>query len=208
MLSHAQIWTGIDKLANRIGRSPSGLAKLAGLDSTTFNRSKRYSTDGTKPRWPSTESIAKALWATRVSFEDFAILACGKMPGRNVPLIGFAQAGRDGFFDAAGFPEGVDWDEIQFPGLGDENTYALEISGSSMEPVYRQGDRIIVAPDAPIRTGDRVVVKTRQGEVMAKQLGRSGIRVVELLSLNKAHEDRIINASDLVWIARIVWTSQ
>ena len=63
MLSHSQIWTALDRLAARAGLSPSGLAKKSGLDPTTFNKSKRITPDG-RPRWPSTESVAKALDAT------------------------------------------------------------------------------------------------------------------------------------------------
>ena len=59
-MQHSQIWRAIDALAARRGLSPSGLARAAGLDPTTFNKSKREATDG-RPRWPSTESLARAL---------------------------------------------------------------------------------------------------------------------------------------------------
>ena len=208
MLTHAQIWRGVDRLAQRAGLSPSGLARRAGLDPTTFNPSKRVSADGAKPRWPSTESIAKALAAARVSFDVFAALAGGGSAGRSVPLIGFAQAGSQGFFDDAGFPAGAGWEEVRFPGVEDENAYALEISGDSMAPVYRDGDRIVVAPDAPPRRGDRVVVKTNGGEVMAKELGRTTARTVELISLNPDYENRVLDPAEILWMARIVWASQ
>lgn len=208
MLTHSQIWRGIDRLADRAGLSPSGLARLAGLDPTTFNPSKRTSSDGVKPRWPSTESLSKALGAVRVNFEDFAALAVGSAAGRAVPLIGFAQAGDQGFFDDAGFPVGTGWEEVRFPGVDDSDAYALEISGDSMAPVYRDGDRIVVAPDSVPRRGDRVVVKTREGEVMAKELGRTTARTVELVSLNPDYDNRILDPADIVWMARIVWASQ
>jgi phage repressor protein C with HTH and peptisase S24 domain len=208
MLTHTQIWRGIDRLAQRAGLSPSALARLAGLDPTTFNPSKRTSADGTKPRWPSTESIAKALSAVGVKFEDFAALASGATAGRAVPLIGLAQAGDQGFFDDAGFPAGAGWEEIHFPGVEDENAYALEISGDSMAPLYRNGDRIVVAPDAAPRRGDRVVVKTRGGEVMAKELGRITASSIELISLNPDYPGRTLDTADVVWMARIVWASQ
>ena len=57
MLTHDQVWTALDRLADRAGMSASGLAKKAGLDPTTFNKSKRVTADG-RERWPSTESIA------------------------------------------------------------------------------------------------------------------------------------------------------
>src|SRR5688572_29397968 len=173
MLTHPQIWRAIDALAARHGMSPSGLARLAGLDPTTFNKSKR-STDNGKLRWPSTESLAKVLSATGASLGDFVGLVSedGAARLRMVPLIGLAQAGAAGFFDDAGFPVGSGWEDIAFPELADEHCYALEITGDSMLPVYRDGDRILVSPSGNLRRGDRVVAKTHAGEVMAKQLAR------------------------------------
>ena len=209
MLTHKQIWSGVDALAQRHALTPSGLAKLAGLDPTTFNKSKRTTSDGAKPRWPSTESIAKVLEATGASFVEFAALAMGGPDhGRAIPLLGFAQAGADGYFDDGGFPSGVGWDAVSFPDGALDGTYALEITGDSMEPVYRPGDRIIVAPGVEVRPGDRIVVRTTGGEVMAKQLKRVTARRIELASLNPAYPDRFIDAGDIAWIARILWASQ
>lgn len=70
MYTHTEIWRGIDRLASSMGYSPSGLAKKAGLDPTSFNKSKRISPDG-KPRWPSTESISKILSVTDMTMMDF-----------------------------------------------------------------------------------------------------------------------------------------
>jgi len=208
MLTHNQIWKGVDLLAARAGLSPSGLARRAGMDPTTFNVSKRQSADGTRPRWPSTESSAKALAAVRVDFEEFAALASGTAQTRCVPLIGFAQAGADGFFDDAGFPVGEGWEEIIFPGVEDAHAYALEITGDSMVPVYRAGDRVVVAPGETPRKGDRVVVRTVKGEVMAKEVAKISGDGIELLSLNPDYPGRILKSSDIAWMARIVWASQ
>jgi phage repressor protein C with HTH and peptisase S24 domain len=92
--------------------------------------------------------------------------------------------------------------------LGEDRVYALEIAGDSMEPMYRAGDVVIVQPGAAVRRGDRVVVRTRAGEVMAKVLGRKNDQTIELVSLNAAHKPRELAAADIEWIARIVWASQ
>ncbi len=209
MLTHAQIWSAIDRLAKRAGLSASGLARRAGLDPTTFNKSKRMTAEG-RARWPSTESIAKALAATGTPVDMFvALLSAGDgRATKTLPLLGFAQAGSGGYFDDAGFPLGEGWEQIAFPEVADEHAYALQISGQSMQPTYRDGDVILVSPSAPIRRGDRVVVKTRAGEVMAKELKRRTAQSIELRSLNAEHEDRTIAAEDVLWIARILWASQ
>ncbi|MGC9952788.1 MAG: helix-turn-helix transcriptional regulator [Rhizomicrobium sp.] len=211
MLTHRQIWSAIDALAAKNRLSASGLAKLAGLDPTTFNKSKRGAPTG-KLRWPSTESISKVLAATGASLEDFVALVSrdsgARARVRLVPLVGMAQAGSRGYFDDAGFPAGAGWDEIPFPELADEHAYALEITGESMLPVYRDGDRIIVSPAANVRRGDRVVVKTNAGEVMAKLLTRLTAQRVELKPLNPAYDDRTFALSEIAFVHRIIWASQ
>ncbi|GGF87547.1 DNA-binding protein [Azorhizobium oxalatiphilum] len=225
MLTHGQIWSAIDRLAAEHGLSASALAKRSGLDATAFNRSKRITADG-HARWPSTESLAKVLAATGASVEEFMALltpagagsrhssegrqAAGHGPRavRPIPHIGLVQAGGGGFFDDAGFPVGGGWDEILFPEVEDEHAYALEISGDSMRPVYRPGDLVVVSPAASVRKGDRVVVKTREGEVLAKELVRQTNKTVELRSLNPEYEDRSFATADVLWVARIVWASQ
>jgi phage repressor protein C with HTH and peptisase S24 domain len=210
MLRHADIWQAIELLAHKNGMSASGLAKRAGLDPTTFNKSKRVSPDG-KQRWPSTESLAKVLSATGSTLADFVNMIdnpdeTGAV--KRIPLIGLAQAGSEGFFDDAGYPTGAGWDEIPFPEVGDQHAYALEISGDSMEPLFREGDTVIVSPAAGVRRGDRVVVKTREGEVMVKQLLRKTARFVDLQSINPRYENRSVPLEALDWIHRVVWASQ
>lgn len=210
MLKHADVWRAIDRLASEYHFSASGLAKKAGLDPTTFNKSKRVTPDG-KLRWPSTESIAKILAATGASFNEY-VSFIGDSGGagvyRNIPLIGFAQAGSQGYFEKGGFPAGGNWDEIPFPGFADPRVFALEINGDNMQPVFRDGDTIVISPAANIRRGDRVVVKTKDGEVMAKILQRQSTKRVELLSINQAREDRTIGIEKLEWMSRIIWASQ
>src|SRR6185436_19793125 len=93
MLTHSDIWNAVDRLAARAGLSASGLAKKAGLDPTTFNKSKRITPEG-RPRWPSTESIAKSLQATGVTVDAFTPLMTprGGTSAQPVPLPAFTYA--------------------------------------------------------------------------------------------------------------------
>lgn len=211
MFSHKQVWAAIDTIAERYGYSASGLAKKSGLDPTSFNPSKRNGPDG-RPRWPTTESIANLLDAAGASVEEFADLLSGRkgQPPRRkqIPLLGLARAGKGGYFDDSGFPVGNGWDEIDVPGVTDNTAYALEITGDSMLPVYREGDTIIVSPGATVRKGDRVVVRTTDGQVMAKVMQRQTAKNVELASFNAAHDTKTLDMKDVDWMARIIWASQ
>lgn len=223
MLSHERIWSALDALAERYGLTASGLARRAGLDPTAFNKSKRCGADG-RDRWPSTESLAKVLDATGSTLGEFMdlidsnpmasgdALPRGAFPPQTepIPLLGFAQAGSGGFFDDGGFPAGQGWDVVDFPTQAAERpgVYALEVQGDSMLPLYRDGDILIVEPGAQTRRGDRVVVRSREGEVMAKVLNRQSPRSVELVSLNPDHPNRSFELSEIDWMARIIWASQ
>ena len=208
ILTHGQIWGALDRLAGRAGLSASGLAKNSGLDPTTFNKSKRITADG-RERWPSTESLAKALAATNSSIDSFVqLIGDTARTGQTVPLLGFAQASTGSHFDGDGFPAGKGWDEMALPSVNDEHAFALEISGDQMRPVYRDGDIIVVSPATAIRRCDRVVVRTADGEVMIGELKRRTAKALELQPLKEGQAERTLAAADVAWIARIMWVSQ
>ena len=209
-LTHARLWKAIDALARREGLSASGLARRAGLDATSFNPSKRFGPgDPPRPRWPSTESLTRILEATGLSLGEFANLA-NDAPERpaTLPMLGLAQAGQDGFFDDAGLPIGGGWEQTELPRPKD-TLLSLRVTGDSMAPVYREGDRIIVDREASdVRKGDRVVVRTTGGETLAKEVAGLTAKAVTLASINPAYEPRIVARRDIVWMGRILWVSQ
>jgi phage repressor protein C with HTH and peptisase S24 domain len=213
-LSHAQIWGAIDALAARLALSPSSLARLAGLDATIFNRSKRLSRERPpRPRWPSTESLAKVLQATGVSFAEFAALADGvdgpDMGGlRNVPLMGYDEAAQAGHFDEIGHPIGSGWDLASVPSGMEEGAFALEITGDGMAPIYRDGDRIVIRPGLEARRGDRVVIRTLSGEMLVGQLAQMTAQTLVLSQIHPDHPTLSLRLTELAWMSRIVWASQ
>ena len=210
MLSHERVWAAIDALAARHGMTASGLARKAGLDATSFNKSKRTSPEG-RDRWPSTESVAKILRATGATLEDFLRLVepSGSLRRSMLPMIGMTQASAGRIFTEEGLPTaGPGWDEIEFPDFGQERVFALEVTGASMAPLYRDGDVLIVSPTASTRKGDRVVVCTTSGEILAQELKRRSAKTLELTSFAKDAEDRTIPAEDIAWVARIMWARQ
>lgn len=208
-LKHADIWRALDRLAERHGLSPSGLAIKAGLSPTAFNPSKRVTRN--RNRWPSTESIAQVLQATDTSLEDFVLLASVEpvtISLRTLPVITLSQAGRKGSFDDKGYPAGKDWDEINFPGLSDDRAFMIEVTGKSAEPLYRDGDRVVVAPGEKPRRGDRVVARTRKGEILIREYARENAKGIELASFHHNDETTTLALADIEWVYRILWVSQ
>lgn len=215
-MRHEDIWRAIDTLAAERGLTASGLARRAGLNATTFNQSKRLTPDG-RARWPSTESVSKVLGATDATLEEFASLvrgaralpASGGRPAiRRLPMISIHQATLPGFFDEVGNPSGKEWDEAGLPEVSDPHAYALEVGGDTLEPVYRDGDLLIVSPLAPIRRGDRVVLRDHKGRVMVRQIVRRSPRGIDVRSLNPARADIKLETEAVAWMHRIVWASQ
>jgi phage repressor protein C with HTH and peptisase S24 domain len=210
MLRHQDVWQAIDRLAEIRGLSPSGLARQAGLDPTTFNKSKRVAQDG-RPRWPSTESIAKVLEATEATLGEFVTLV-GKThgvapPHRRIPLAPYDRTTK-AHFDQSGRPAGAGWGELAFPDIADAHAYAIEITGDRLAPVYRHGDIIVVSPEASLRKGDRVVVRTRADETFLQTLTRRGMKKLELSALVPGQADRVLPVEAVAFIHRVVWASQ
>ena len=73
---------------------------------------------------------------------------------------------------------------------------------------YRAGDIVIVSPDADLHRGDRVIVKTRTGDLMAKELVRQSGQKIELKSIGGAASSRSLAKGDVAWMARILWVRQ
>ncbi len=210
MLSHGDIWWGIDRLAADNGFSPSGLARRAGLDPTSFNISKRINPHG-KPRWPTTESISKILEVTQSTLADFVALIgpnAGTNQGRLYPVISLASAAKQGIFNKTGYPMGSEWGEIEGPNISDELAYALQIVENSMVPTFRMGDIFIVSPAASIQRHDRVIVKTNLGEVIVKEFVRQTHSQMQLRSVNTDHSETVVDTQDVSWMHRILWASQ
>lgn len=210
LFTHPQVWAGIDKLAKEKGWSASRLAREAGLDPTTFNRSKRH-TNQAKPRWPSTESLAKILDATSTSLETFVALMFDEspseeaLPSERLRSVGFYDAAQAGFFDESGFPIGEEWDEIEFPGISDKHAFSIEVQGEKLLPTYRDGDVLIVSPNASIRRHDRVVLKAGTGDLLAGTLSRRTAQRLELEAFNERDEKLTFALKDVIWLSRVIW---
>ncbi len=203
--THDWIWRAIDTLASRKGLSPSALAKLAGLDPTTFNKSKRSTPEG-RARWPSTESIAKMLEATGTTLDEFATLELGpavEPSVGDVPLVGEV---RDASVEQiAG--ELLPFRQRSRGAVAATAKFALTVADSSLEPAYSQGNTLIVSIEEA-RKGHRVVVKTHAGQTRAGLLVRTTRSLIALRTFGPGEEPLELPRADVDWIGRIIWARQ
>ena len=207
MLSHKQIWGAIDALASRYGHSPSGLARAAGLDPTTFNKSKRLGPNG-RLRWPSTESISKILQVTGATFEEFvAFVSRGsgaRHPSRILPFLKMKDVAKKRVFDDDGRPVRKAWNKLSFPDLGDDAAFALEVGGGNGAPMFPDGSIVVVSPEAKLKKGDFIVIKDKSGCAIGRLVKRTAKRI-ELKPLDASQPDQAIDCKAVEWVGRIAW---
>ena len=221
-LTHDWIWSAIDTLAERRGLTPSALARLAGLDSTTFNRSKRLTPEG-RPRWPSTESIAKVLEATDTSLDEFATLEFDTLENADEDfenaLDETGEAGISGIPVVGEIRAAIvsDWEpplEVKAAVNGSgapeygRRRFALTVADASLEPAYSIGNVLIVSEAAEAKAGDRVLVKPVGMPVLPRLLVSASPSRIELASFALPSRRVALRRRDIDWMARIVLVRQ
>lgn len=123
---------------------------------------------------------------------------------RPIPIISWAQAGTNGFFEDC-YPVGyggigtINW----FADLRDDNAYALQIRGDSMLKRYYPGDYVIVSPSAGVSVGDFAIVKLVDGQVLCKEVTARNSHFI-LSSVNPAYEDVTVAKEDVVFVHKII----
>ena len=198
-MRHDRLWAAIDAIASRHGLTPSGLARRAGLDATAFNKSKRFTGDG-RPRWPSTESIAKILAATQSDLADLVRL----MDGHDADRLPPPTAPRDVLAD---LPAGFHDDGLA-GSTGDDRLRMVSVDDGRMLPLYRPGDVLVVSPEAALAPGDRVVLCIDDGACEARTFHGSSAAGLHLGPLAGTGAVETVATARVSRLARILWVSQ
>lgn len=202
MFTHDEIWRAIDRLAEEKGFSASGLARQAGLDPTAFNRSKRTSPNG-KPRWPSTESLAKILSITSCSMDEFLVImnqdAAPRL--RSVPLLPYAAI-RGGRVKADGK------DRFEITVTAGRDAFAVKIEDEKLCPLFRIGSVLVADISAKPAAEDRVLLFSKKDGLRGGILGTAQKRSVAVLMPDQDFRETIFPENEIEWIARILWASQ
>lgn len=201
MFTHDDIWTAIDRLAEAHGLSPSGLARQAGLDATAFNRSKRISPNG-KPRWPSTESLAKILDVTNSTMSDLLDLMDGKdIAPRSIPLLSYTAL-RSGRLSSE---KGTVALAVSY-NIGDD-AFAVHMEDNRLSPLFRRDALLIADQVSRAKADDRILFYLKKGGLkggIVKSLQR---RNYTILVPGDNFEESVFPESNIEWIARILWSS-
>lgn len=217
MLTHHQIWSAIDALALRSDLTPSGLAKLAGLDPTTFNKSKRKTAEG-KERWPSTESIAKILEVTDNTIEDFAVLISSTQSKQmerlqHLPMISSDQVLHFDTIPSSAPTPHTEIDTIPLADLVSKDSFVLEVEGHILEPYFFEGTLLIISPLSSsllsnLRPNDLMVFKSNTKSLNVGYFVRKTVKVLELKK--HSQDDQITShaLSEIQWMGRVLWATQ
>lgn len=189
------------------GLTPSGLARRAGLNATSFNKSKRRGLDG-RPRWPSTESIARVLDATGLGVPAFLMLIGGQaLFGRDSDGQIVLSVRPDGFAEDAPSFAGAGAD-VALPFCRDAPLIAVEVRDGSALPLYRPGDRLIASLAAKTGRGDRVILSMLDGRLLIRALRARSRQTLTVGPVGDATASEVHRLGDVAWTARILWVSQ
>ena len=207
-MQYEQVWDAVDKLAKLHGLSPSGLAKKAGLDATTFNKSKRVRPDG-KKRWPSLDSINKILAACNVSFEQFYSLIDEELQPESLNAIPFQKYSllENGIKISNNEPQTDNWERKKFPATA-AGLYGIELDVDDYEPLYRKNSTIIAAKNSEICKGNRMVVFCKNGDILIKEFSHRTAKTLILSDIIDNRKTTEVNIVDVVLVSRICWVSQ
>jgi len=89
-----------------------------------------------------------------------------------------------------------------------ETLLAVGVNGNTMLPLYRHGDILLVARDAPVKFGDRVVVESKAAGLLGGTLVHHGKDKTVLNRGGHPNREITLQSEDLSFLGRIVWASQ
>lgn len=113
-----------------------------------------------------------------------------------VPVVGSAQLGSNGFFEALDFPVGHGDGALSIFS-DDPNAYGLRVVGDSMHPRIKNGEFVLVEPNKPFYAGDEVMVKTIDGRAMIKEFIYLRDGMYRLDSVNSDHSPLHLSESEV-----------
>lgn len=109
-----------------------------------------------------------------------------------IPILGTVKAG----YDYLAQENIIDYIAFKVDGTDKENYYALNIVGDSMEPLFDDGDTVIVHKQDDFENGDNCVVLINGEEATVKKVYK-GTTGIELKAINPYYPPRIFTKEEI-----------
>lgn len=103
-------------------------------------------------------------------------------PFKRTKIVGTAQLGPDGYWDALTTMDG--WLDVP---TTDPDAYSLRVKGDSMSPAIRSGWVVWCEPNHNLIPGEYVMVRRTNGECMVKELLYENAEEVSLMAVNDGY---------------------
>lgn len=186
----------IRQLRNALREGQASFGDRFGVEQATVSRWEKGEEVGRRYR----EAIAELAG---MSVAEFFHSTSGP---RLIPIVGYVSGGEK-FSPIDDHPPGSGIDHITLD-VGAEDQIAVRVRGSSMTPVYRDGDAVIgtvlKAQRMTHAIGCDCIIKTRSGDGYLKILQKgSRPSVFRLRSYNPAFDD--IEDVAIEWAAPVTW---
>lgn len=201
--SPATLGTRLRARREAVGLTQEKLAKQCGVSRAAV---AQWEAGVTRPGLDNLVRAAKALdvWLSWLTAGDQS-LPDGPSPfpsaasRRQIPVIDYVRAG---LWDAVADPyaPGGGMDDIATDLDLSPKAFALVVRGESMDPEFRDGDKIIIDPEVVPQPGDFVVAKLdREDEATFKKYrprgaDKDGAPIIELVPINPDWPTLMINA--------------
>ena len=175
---NVNIGDNIRNIRKRLDLSQLALAQKVGISDSYLSKIEKGNIET-----PGRELIANIAGALNVSVgELFGEVA--RVTTRLIPLLSLVQAG--------------EWTGIRYPGIAEDyietdlvaaNLFALRVHGDSMEPLFHEGETIIINPDFEVLPGNYCVAKIDDDNATTLKQLKKIDTVYFLHPLNPAYED-------------------
>lgn len=204
------------------GLSQTELAKKAGLKRQSIigmlesgaRKSSSYIPQiaealGVDPMWLSTGKYSKRMMnvlpldyiqgeVTGVVYERSNVEQTFKTIGR-IPVISYVQAGDfSEVVDNFGPGEAEEWAETTKP--VNRHTFALRVTGDSMEPLFPEGTIIVVEPEMDPLPGDYVIAKNGDAATFKQLVSDAGEWYLK--PLNNRYPIKLLGESRIIGVVR------
>lgn len=126
-------------------------------------------------------------------------IGAGTAKTGRVPVVGTAQLGNEGYFEAMDFPPGHGDGYLNIHS-DDPDAYGLKVTGDSMHPRIKNGEYVLIEPNKSYYSGDEVMVRTIAGRTMIKEFIYQRDGMYRLDSVNAEHSPIHIAKSEVMEI--------